>query len=84
MVRNANAALGVERYMSLSLLPLVIHSHAVPVSARNALMAAYTAAPERRDAMLESAARVLYAETDLDCTDVRELVGLPEGNCSCS
>lgn len=69
--------------MGLSLLPLVVHSHAVPTGARDALAAAIAATPEHRGEMLESAARILYDQTDLDCSDVRELVGLPDGDCSC-
>lgn len=65
--------------MRFSMAPLLIHSDAVPPEARNALQAASLAAPERRDAQLESAARVLYRETGLDCGEARELVGLPPG-----
>ncbi len=63
--------------MALDFSPLLIHSEAVPHAAREALQAARKAAPNARAATLESAARVLYRETDLDCRDVRELVGLP-------
>ncbi|NUP04982.1 MAG: hypothetical protein HOW73_02860 [Polyangiaceae bacterium] len=62
--------------------PLLIHSEAVPKEARDALKAASSAPPERRRAELERAARVLYRETELDCADARELVGLAPGeNC---
>ena len=61
--------------------PLLIHSNDVPAGARDALKAAYAGAPERRTEMLESAARILYDETDLDCSDVRELMGLSDGGC---
>jgi hypothetical protein len=63
--------------MSFSLAPLLIHSEAIPARARDALKAAYDAG--QPTPLLESAARVLYSETDLDCRDVRELVGLPDG-----
>jgi len=53
-----------------------MHSHAVPQGVRQALMTAETAPPEQRQAELTSAARLLYAETTLDCRDVRELVGI--------
>ena len=67
---------------TFTLAPLLVHSHAVPWAAREALKAARIAAPEQREAELESAARVLYRETELDCTDARELVGLaPAGSC---
>ncbi len=68
--------------MRFSMAPLLMHSPQVPAGARDAIRAAYDAPAERRDEMLESAARILHAETDLDCGDVRELVGLsPEGAC---
>jgi hypothetical protein len=68
--------------MNFSMLPLLVHSESVPVGARNALRAAYVAPPERRDAELIAAARVLFQETDLDCVEARDLVGLPAcGSC---
>jgi hypothetical protein len=63
--------------MSFTLGPLLMHSDHVPAEARDALRAAYEGPPERRGALLESAARILYAETELECDDARELVGLP-------
>jgi len=65
----------------LSLTPLLIHSEAVPDEARSALRAASEAPPERRKTELQSAARALYEGTDLECSDVRELVGLPDAAC---
>jgi len=62
--------------MEFTLVPLLIHSDAVPDGARAALKAALVAPPEHRQAELELAARVLFRETELDCRDVRELVGL--------
>ena len=67
--------------MAFSLAPLLVHSEAVPLRAREALKALQTAPPHERDEILEEAARVLYRETDLECGDVRELVGLPPGTC---
>jgi hypothetical protein len=67
--------------MAFSLAPLLVHNEAVPLLAREALRAAHQALPDDREEMLEEAARVLYRETDLDCVDVRELVGLSEGTC---
>jgi len=64
-----------------SLAPLLVHSEAVPPAAREALRAAIVASPDRRDAELESAARILYTDTELDCRDARELVGL--SGCEC-
>jgi hypothetical protein len=65
--------------MAFSVAPLLLFSEGVPGAARAALVAASRLPPERRAGELESAARALYAETDLDCCEVRELVGLPPG-----
>jgi hypothetical protein len=65
--------------MGFSIAPLLIHSDAVPARARAALQAASLLPAERRKSELESAARVLYLETGLDCGDARELVGLENG-----
>ena len=67
--------------MAMSMAHLLIYSDAVPSEAREALRAAAAAPPELRTAELESAARILYRELDLDCRDARDLVGLPPGNC---
>jgi len=64
-----------------SLAPILIHSDDVPEAAREALRVARSAPPELRTAELERAAHVLYTHTDLDCQDVRELVGLDAGSC---
>jgi hypothetical protein len=66
-----------------SLLPILIHSDAVPPAARDALRAAHTAAPDQRDAALAAAARALRHTTELDCTEARSLVGLPPAAESC-
>ncbi|HTA94353.1 MAG TPA: hypothetical protein VK745_32455 [Polyangiaceae bacterium] len=68
--------------MAFSLAPLLIHSESVPLKAREALRAASVAPLEHRHSALASAARVLYAETALDCSDALEIVGL-QGNCGC-
>ena len=62
--------------MSLSLLPILLHSDDVPVSARDALREASLAPADLRRAHLEAAARALLREADLDCADACELVGL--------
>lgn len=67
--------------MRFSVAPLLIHSDAVPAEARDALLAASDASLEEKARALEVAARVLYHETDLDCRDARELVGLSAGCC---
>jgi hypothetical protein len=64
--------------MSLSLLPLLVVEEDVPVSARAALREASRASDSERRTHLETAARALYREADLDCADARELVGLVE------
>lgn len=68
--------------MAFSLAPLLIHSEAVPVKAREALRAINGASGEHRASALRSAARVLYTETSIDCGDALELVGLRSG-CDC-
>lgn len=60
----------------LSFAPLLLHGDLVPPGARAALRSAYAAPEANRADLLHSAARVLARETDLDCGDVRELVGL--------
>ena len=65
----------------LSLTPLLIHSDAVPDEARSALRAASQAPPESRRTQLQTAARALFEGTDLECRDVKELVGLPDVKC---
>lgn len=65
-----------------SLAALLVHSNAIPRETRQALMAASVAPPEQRDAELESAAHFLYRDTELDCRDARELLGL-SSNGSC-
>lgn len=68
--------------MSLSMMPILIHSEAVSPEVRAVLRAAEASPPERRRAELEAAARLLYGEARLDCRDVRELVGLgPKYDC---
>jgi hypothetical protein len=68
--------------MSFSITPLLLHSEAVPVAVRQALQAAYKGPKSDRGRHLESAARILYREFALDCSDARELVGLAPGTCA--
>lgn len=71
--------------MSFSLAPLLMHSDALPAGARAALKASYEGSPGERRAQLEMAAHIIYetyGQTDLECSEVRELVGLPPG-CGC-
>lgn len=68
--------------MGLTLTPLLIHSPAVPPRARDALQLAIQSADGTRHAHLESAARAIFLETDLDCREAREIVGLDScGSC---
>ncbi len=60
----------------LSFAPLLLHGDLVPEGTRDALRSAYAAPEDARDDLLRDAARVFARETDLECTDVRELVGL--------
>ena len=66
--------------MAFSLANLLIHSEAVPLKAREALRAVSAAPLELRKSALRSAARVLHAETSIDCGDALELVGLHVGS----
>jgi hypothetical protein len=66
-----------------SILPLLVHSSAVPAEARSALLAAQASPPAERIRALKSAARVLHHQTGLECRDVLEIVGLEAaGTCS--
>lgn len=62
--------------MSFSMASLLAHSEHVPVAARQALLAARGAAGEQRDALLHSAARILFTESGIACPDALELVDL--------
>jgi len=64
-----------------SMLPLLVHSSALSVGARRALLAAQSGAPEARALALRSAARVLHQETGLECREVLDIVGLDDGSC---
>ncbi len=68
--------------MAFSLATLLIHSEAVPLKAREALRAVSAVPQEQRRSALRSAARVLHAETSIDCGDAMELVGL-QTSCGC-
>lgn len=65
-----------------SMLPLLIHSEAVPAGARSALLQAQSGNAEQRIDALVSAARVLHQETGLECRDVLEIIGLEADSCS--
>lgn len=69
----------MQRTISFSIAPMLIHSSDVPVPVREALVEAYAGAPEQRADRLEAAARLLHRETELPCEDARELIGLPGG-----
>jgi len=62
--------------MTFSVARLLVDSESTPLGARRALRTAFEAPPEERLPHLETAARVLHRELDLDCRDARELVGL--------
>jgi hypothetical protein len=66
----------------LSLTPILMHSDAVPAEVRSALRAASEAPPERKKHELRVAARTLSQVTDLNCAEIKELIGLPDGSCS--
>jgi hypothetical protein len=56
--------------------PLLIHSADLPVEVRDALQTAYAAEPADQPELLAQAANLLYNATDLECADVKELIGL--------
>jgi hypothetical protein len=69
--------------MPMTMIPLLLHHEDVPDAAREALAAAGRAAPDSRAAQLERAASALFRETELECAEARELVGLPRaGSCA--
>lgn len=69
----------------MSMAPILMHSEHVPATAREVLREASAAEPSSREALLTTAAKILYAETGLPCEDVLELVGLhdDESECGC-
>jgi hypothetical protein len=69
--------------MSFSMASLLAHSEHVPAAARNALLAARTAAGEEKNELLESAARILFNETGVACPDALELVDLRADDAEC-
>lgn len=68
--------------MSFSMTPLLMHSPDLSISVREALAAAYNADPEDRAEHLQLAAQLLRHETQLECSDVKELIGMPDGSCA--
>ena len=69
--------------MGVSMIPILLYSDAVPANARAALKAVADAPPSERTSLRVEAAHVLYRETELECDEVRDLVGLPaDGTCT--
>jgi hypothetical protein len=67
--------------MGFSIARLLVHNDAVPRAAREAIARANIGSREEQKRALETAARVLFRETELDCRDARELVGLDAAPC---
>jgi hypothetical protein len=67
--------------MALNISSLLVHDEAVPARARAAILAAKNLSGARKVESLRSAARALREETDIDCGDAMELVGLSEHLC---
>ena len=67
--------------MAFSVASLLVNDFDVPATARDALRAASAAPADARQIHLETAARALVRETEIDCPDARELVGLPAMEC---
>ena len=68
--------------MAFMMSTLLAHSEHVPPAVRTGLLAADLAAPSDRGPLLGSAARILYAQANLDSADALELVDLPAA-CGC-
>lgn len=62
--------------MTPSFATLLLHTADVPRAARLALEAAHAAPEQGRALALRSAARSLYRETELDCAEALDIVGL--------
>lgn len=67
--------------MSISIATLLVHDDGVPAAARAAIRDALGSPVPVRERLLEAAARILHRETDVNCADARELVGLAAGCC---
>lgn len=65
----------------LQIASLLLHSDDVPQPARAALASALQGPAEERCENLLEAAFIMRRELGLECSDVRELVGL--GDCGC-
>ena len=65
----------------LHMTELLAHSELVPLKARLALREALAAPEDRKHETLRAAARALYDEGSIDCSDAMELVGLSEHQC---
>jgi hypothetical protein len=53
---------------------LLLLSDSVPTAAKQALLAAKKAPPDRREKHLLHAAKALQRGTDLDCEEIRDLI----------
>lgn len=62
--------------MTLSMAPILMYSDDVPQPIRLALREAYASEPSEREDRLRSVAHQMVQTLDLDCADVRALVGL--------
>ena len=63
--------------MALSMARLLIDGDSVSLQARAALQLALSATSDR-EKHLAAAARAIWSETDLQCGEVRDLVGLDD------
>jgi hypothetical protein len=62
---------------NFSMAPILMHSTDLSESVRTALREAYATGPAERPERLRSVAHLMFEELgDLDCADVKELVGL--------
>lgn len=72
----------IPTIMSYTMASILVHNESVPTAIRAALRAAHEGPPEHRLELLESAAQILQAEIGVGCSEARELVDLPPGDCA--
>lgn len=65
----------------LSMAPLLLHSTDISLDVREVLRSAISAEPNERESRLQTAAVLLHQELELECADIRELIGLSTGDC---
>jgi len=67
----------------MSMIPLLVHSDVISEKARHALRAVIAAPKDERVPLRHAAALVLFEETELECDEVLDLVGLDRDQVRC-